>query len=217
MKYKFLKTLLMLLNIIYCGSFVGYDFNYHYNIFNHSANIQYNNSDIIGTLSINNYPYEVLLLKGNNNDYYLNHTPFKTVSSLGSVYIDHRYNNANFKHIIYGHNSRYGDAPFKILENYFDKSFYDKYPCMNLSINSIRETYCIFSVYITENDFEHLNLKFNNKSFLEHLKSLQSKSIYHSDANFTFDSKIIILQTCCEFSFCSKYQNSYIVIALIKV
>mgnify|MGYP001112453209 CR=1 FL=1 len=50
----------------------------------------YNNSDVVGEISIVNSDFKKAIMQGNDNDYYLNHTEDKTSSYMGSIYLDFR-------------------------------------------------------------------------------------------------------------------------------
>src|SRR5574344_1228168 len=83
---------------------------------------QYNNNDIYATLSIPNL-INTLVVKGDDNDYYLTHNINKEKSKLGAVFADYRTTNDSKQINIYGHNSNKHEAPFKVLMKYLDEDF----------------------------------------------------------------------------------------------
>ena len=75
----------------------------------------YENDNIVGRLKIRNTSIDTLLVKGNDNEYYLNHSISNEYDEKGSIFIDYR-TDLNSKQInIYGHNSNVYDVIFKEL------------------------------------------------------------------------------------------------------
>lgn len=162
-----------------------YDLNYYKNY--------YNNNDIVGRIKINNTKIDSLLVKTNNNTFYLNHGLNKEYDEKGSIFLDYR-TNLNSKQInIYGHNSNVYDLQFRDLEKYLDKKFYDNNKYIELwdGINTF--IYEIFSVQIISNDYEHIDV--DPKDINEHINKLNN-SIYNTDIKAVEEDNILILQTC---------------------
>ena len=161
-----------------------YDLNYYKDY--------YLNEDIIGSLKINDTKIDTLLVKSNNNEYYLNHSINKEYDIKGSIFVDYR-TNLNSKQInIYGHNSKEYDLPFKELEKYKDKLFYDNHKMIEIWNGKEVINYEIFSVQIVANNSEHMNINGNDENHLEKL----SNSIYNTGIVASMVDQILILQTC---------------------
>lgn len=160
-----------------------YDLNYYKDY--------YLNEDIIGSIKVNGTKIDTLLLKSNNNEYYLNHSINKEYDIKGSIFVDYR-TNLNSKQInIYGHNSKEYDLPFKELEKYKDKAFYDGHKMIEIWNGKEVINYEIFSVQIVENNSEHMNIIFDEN----HLEKL-SNSVYNTGVSASTLDQILILQTC---------------------
>lgn len=157
---------------------------------------KFNNPDIIGELSIENTNLKVPVAQGEDNDYYLNHLLDKTRNSLGSVYLDYRNQTTDRKIIIYGHNSENVYTEFNLLENYLDKSYFNKHPIIYFQTETTRYQYQIFSVYIATDDFQHVNLNYNNAEYANHLAWLKAQSVYDTGVEVNTYDDIIVLQTC---------------------
>lgn len=170
---------------------------------------QYNNDDIIGSIKIDGTKIDSLLVKGKDNDYYLNHGVNGKYDEKGTIYVDYR-TPLNSKQInIYGHNSWYYDIPFRDLEKYFEKDFYNEHKYIKIWTGISDVTYEIFSVQIVTNDYEHMIVE--PKDFKLHLDKL-SKSLYDTGVEVTEKDDILILQTC---NFHPK--DTYIVISAKKI
>lgn len=181
--------------------------------------IEYGNDDIVGILEIENTDYVVPILQGEDNDYYLNHDAYGNSNYMGSIYLDYRVNiDSSRKLLIYGHNSSNIDMPFKILENFYDKDYYDNHKYVNITTSNVKKKYEIFSVYVEPEDFTYMNINFKSeKEYLDHLNKLKSKSMYDTGAVLSSDDEILILQTCSTHKDYSNYQKKYLLIILRRV
>ena len=169
----------------------------------------YNNNDIVGSIKIDGTKIDSLLVKGKDNDYYLNHGVNGKYDEKGTIYVDYR-TPLNSKQInIYGHNSWYYDIPFRDLEKYFEKDFYNEHKYIKIWTGISDVTYEIFSVQIVTNDYEHMIVE--PKDFKLHIDKL-SKSLYDTGVEVTEKDDILILQTC---NFHPK--DTYIVISAKKI
>ena len=156
---------------------------------------KYNNKDIIGYLKIDNI-LNTPVLQSNDNYYYLNHNINKEVDKKGSVFLDYRNNIYDNKLIIYGHSGKEKELSFNVLNKYNDYNFYKKHSSLLFIHDNKIDKYKIFSSYIEKEDYDYLNLKNYNGSYIEHLNKLKNKSKYLININLDDNSKIIILQTC---------------------
>lgn len=180
---------------------------------------QYNNDDVVGILEINNTDYVVPVMQGDDNDYYLNHTPDGNYNFMGSIYLDYRVDiDSSNKLLIYGHNSSNIDMPFKILEEFYDKEFYDNHKYIEITTSTTKKKYEIFSVHIETNDFSYMNINFDDDiDYLSHIEKLKSRSIYDTGVEIDSDDEILILQTCSTHSDYQRYSKKYLLIILRRV
>ena len=122
--------------------------------------IKFNNSDIKGILNIDGLDVSIPIVKGKDNDYYLKHAVNKKKSVIGSVFIDYR-NNTNSKQInIYGHNSTKFNPPFKVLEGYLNKDYYNEHKYFEFMVNDEVRKYEIFSVIVADKDSSEEHMQF---------------------------------------------------------
>ena len=180
---------------------------------------EYNNKDIKGILEIDNTDYIVPILQGSDNDYYLNHDAYGNRSGMGSIYLDFRVNiDTSRKLLIYGHNSSNIDMPFKILEEFYDKDYYDNHKYVDLTTEKGKKRYEIFSVYVEVEDFSYMRVNFkDDEEYLNHLLKLKSKSMYDTGIEVTKDDEILILQTCSTHRDYRNYQRKFLLIILRRV
>lgn len=180
---------------------------------------EYNNNDVKGILEIENTDYIVPVLQESDNDYYLNHDAYGNSNYMGSIYLDYRVDiDSSKKLLIYGHNSSNIDMPFKILEEFYDKDYYDNHKYVDLTTSTTKKKYEIFSVYVEPTDYSYMNINFNSdEEYLNHLKKLKSKSMYDTGVEVTKDDEILILQTCSTHKDYRNYQKKYLLIILRRV
>ncbi len=162
---------------------------------------KYNNKDIIARLEIPN-TFNLLLTKTKDNDYYLNHNINKKNDKRGTEYIDYRTELGSNQINIYGHNSLLYNLPFKKLENFLNKEYFEKNNYILLQTEKEKRYYQIAAIKEITKDYEHMKIVQNNMQ--KHIDSLLKDSINKSNINYNDESNIIILQTC---SYDSKHNH----------
>jgi len=180
---------------------------------------EYKNDDVVGILEINNTDYIVPIMQGDDNDYYLNHTPDGRSNFMGSIYLDYRVNiDSSKKLLIYGHNSSNIDMPFKILEEFYDKDYYDSHKYIEITTSNTKKKYEIFSVHVETSDFSYMNIDFKTEDeYLNHLKTLKSRSLYDTGVEISSEDEILILQTCSTHKDYRNYSKKYLLVILRRV
>lgn len=173
---------------------------------------EFNNTDIIAELSIENTDLLTPVVKGSDNEYYLNHLLDKSRNSLGSVFLDYRNNVDDRKILIYGHNSENVYTEFHLLENYLNEEYYYNHDDITLKTIDNTYNYKIFSVYIATTNLQHVNLNFTDTEYYEHLNWLKNNSIYDTGVTIEPNSEILVLQTCY-----FDIDNSYVIISAKKI
>lgn len=160
---------------------------------------KYDNDDIKGILSIDGLDVSIPVVKGKDNSYYLKHAVNKKKSVIGSVFIDYRNNTTSRQINIYGHNSTKFNPPFKVLEGYLNKDYYNEHKYFEFMVNDETRKYQIFSVIIAdkEDTEEHMQFSYKKDSdWLKHYQRLKRRSKYKIDVDVNKDDKIMVLQTC---------------------
>ena len=181
---------------------------------------KYNNNDIVGILSNSDDTLNEIVMQSTDNDYYLEHTVYHESNWRGQTFLDYRNDiNNSDKLIIYGHNSNYYNLPFKVLENYYNKSYYDENKYLYLQTNLNKYKYEIFSVYVEVSDWDYYNkMKFNTKDeYYNHILKLKNKSMYDTNVSVNKDDKILIIQTCSTKKEYSNYENKFLLIIAKRV
>lgn len=180
---------------------------------------KYNNNDIIGRLELPNL-FNVLLVKGSDNDYYLSHSISKEYDIRGSEFIDYRVN-ANSKQInVYGHNSRDEkiQVPFLKLAKKIeadDMKYFKENPYIILQHDGGKSVYKIFAIkQVYRSNVEHMNVSTTGQEFVQHIKNITTGegTIYSESIDYDENSDIIVLQTCSH-----DWNNALYLIVGIKI
>lgn len=161
---------------------------------------KYNNNDVIGILNIDNEIYTPVV-QTKDNQYYLKYSLSKKRSAIGSTFMDYRVSKDSKQINIYGHNhsNKKYNPPFKTLEGYLKKEYFDEHRIIELKIDNETLKYEIFSIVLADKvgTEEHMKLKYKKDSdWLKHFNRLKNRSIYKTDVELNQDDKIIVLQTC---------------------
>ena len=158
------------------------------------------NNDSVGYLIINGINLKYVVLKSNNNKYYLNHNFNKEYSGSGWIFMDYRnrLDGTDKNIVIYGHNMK-DNSMFGKLRNILKKSFRKKED--NLIINLIREdgihNYIIFSSYIVDSEDYYTTTSFQSDiEFQLFLDVIKYRSIYDYKVSVDSSDNIITLSTC---------------------
>lgn len=158
------------------------------------------NEDTVAYLIVKNTEVDNVVVKGKDNDYYLNHNFNKTSNVAGWIFADYRnkFDGSDRNIIIYGHNMRDGSM-FGTLKNALNNAWQqDK---SNQTIILITEKgkleYEVFSTYQIEAEEYYLNTEFSNDAEYEKfLDTIKNRSNYDYGVSLTSQDKILTLSTC---------------------
>lgn len=109
------------------------------------------NSDVVGWIYIPNTHINYPIVKGLDNEYYLDHSVYKDYNILGSIYMNSS-NSRDFSDnntIIFGHTSDDGNYMFTDLNKIYEGKLGER---VNIYIHTEKENYVyqIYSAYITD-------------------------------------------------------------------
>ncbi len=158
------------------------------------------NQDTVGYIKVNNTNIEYIVVKGNNNDYYLNHNFEKKWNVAGWIFGDYRnhFDETDKNLIIYGHNTKDGSM-FGSLITVLNKDWYENKD--NYIITLVTEMgtykYQVFSTYSIVPEDYYITTNFEtNESFDQFVNKIKSRSIYNYDIDVTGEDRILTLSSC---------------------
>lgn len=157
------------------------------------------NPDTVGWLKIGDTRIDYPIVKGVDNEFYLDHGFDKAPNVAGAVFMDTRnIGDGTDRHtLIYGHRMKDGSM-FRDLEKYQDEAFYSAHREFELQTLHGTRRYRVFSTYVTDTDFLFIKTRFEDNAFSSFLKEIQEKSLFPADETGLPDenSNILTLATC---------------------
>ena len=158
------------------------------------------NKDIIAYLKVNNTNIDYVVVKGNDNKFYLKHNLYKETNRAGWIFMDYhnKLDGTDKNIVIYGHNTLDGTM-FGTLRNVVKKEWYENKD--NHHINLVLEnqvlTYHVFSTYSIKVEDYYINTIFkNNNEFNTFVSILKKRSVYNYGVEINGEDSILTLSTC---------------------
>lgn len=155
------------------------------------------NPDIVAWIKSDDEVINYPVLKGNDNDFYLNRNYDKSPNKCGSIFLDQG-NNPDFSDditLIYGHNMNDGSM-FASLEKYTSKEIESDFSDINIFLPDNRYIFEISNVYLHPGA-EKLIINFpDDKSFYEYMDTINAKSIFSYGEKLKRSDNIAALVTC---------------------
>ncbi len=158
------------------------------------------NSDTVAFLKVNNTNINYVVVKGNDNSYYLKHNFNKEYNRSGWIFMDYRnkLDGSDKNIIIYGHNTRDGSM-FGTLRKVVKKEWYmdtSNY-IITLILDNNMTSYHVFSTYSIDVEDYYIKTEFkDDKDFNEFLLTLKKRSVYNYGVDVDDSDSILTLSTC---------------------
>ena len=158
------------------------------------------NSDTVAYLKIKNSKINYVVVKSNNNDYYLTHNFNKEYNTAGWIFADYRNKfDGNDKNIvIYGHSMKDGSM-FGQLYKLFNSDWINNEENYDIVFNTLlgEGKYRIFSMYRIEAEDYYITTEFSSDSdFESFIKKIKSRSVKNFNVDISNTDQIITLSTC---------------------
>ena len=159
------------------------------------------NSEIFGWIQVDGTNISYACVKGNDNQFYLDHTATKEFNVHGAIFADYACKDAmldNANLVLYGHNSSFIGQMFSQVKKFLDKSFFEANRYITIyTVDGIYK-YEIFSVYQTHAGYNYTQLLFTSEdSFVDWCNEIESNSLHHIDGeDFMSGTRILTLSTC---------------------
>ncbi len=157
------------------------------------------NPDTVCYIKVNGTKIDYVVVKGEDNNYYLNHNFNKEYNSAGWIFMDYHNNLEDDRNIvIYGHNMRDGSM-FGSLDYTLKKEW--QIDINNQKIMLVKEDgtyyYQVFSTYTIEPEEYYIKTDFSsNNDFNSFVKTLKSRSNYDYNVDVNENDKILTLSSC---------------------
>lgn len=157
--------------------------------------------NIIAWINIPGTKIDYPVLKGNDNQYYLNHDYNGKQDFLGSIFMDYRqssdFSEANT--ILYGHNV-YIDSPtpkFGELNNYYNTDYFNSHKIVYLFTPQKVYVGEVFAVHADSADSKSNNINIETKDeLIDYVDFMKSQSAVKSSISSESIDKVITLWSC---------------------
>ncbi len=156
------------------------------------------NDDTVGYIEIPITNTNYVVVRGNDNDFYLNHDFNKDYNVVGWIFADYRnkVDGTDQNLVIYGHNTVDGSMFGSLSKLLNKKMLKDE---NNLIISFItdegRKRYKIFSIYTIKPEEYYIKTSFEKNEFEKFKEKLKERSIYKIEVDLD-NKNIITLSTC---------------------
>ena len=156
------------------------------------------NPDTVAYLDMSEASIAYPVVQGQDNDYYLHYAFDGSKNYMGSIFLDVA-NHADFSDqnmVIYGHNMG-KPGMFYELTQYRKQEFLDAHKTFTITLDDRILTYQIFSVYVTEPDYDYRTVNYPTKEeYQDFLDRIIARSLVASDAVVTVNDHIVTFSTC---------------------
>lgn len=155
------------------------------------------NPDFTGWLSIDDTAVDYPVVRGRDNEFYLDHNFYREKHPFGAIFMDYRnIGNGQDNHtIIYGHYTPNGHM-FADLEKYLSEEFFNENRTITFRDIYTERTYEIFSVHVAPADAYFINESFRNPDMTDYLTDLNERSFHQTEIEFTDDTRVLTLISC---------------------
>ena len=155
------------------------------------------NKDVVGYLKVDDTNIDYVLVKTDNNDYYLNHNIDNNKNRAGWIFADYRnqLDGSDKNIVVYGHNMRDGSM-FGTLASTLKKDWYSNYHKIILVTEDKTYIYQTFSTYTYDNEDYYLTTSFSGDEYQTFLKKLKLRSNHNYNVDLTNIKQIITLSSC---------------------
>jgi sortase B len=157
------------------------------------------NKEVFGWIYVPDTKINYPILKGKDNDYYLDHGFDHQVLAAGAVFADctnHPKVTENQNLVLYGHNVKNG-AMFHQLNKFLQEDFFMNTTVELATFDGIY-TFEVFAAYRTHIKYRYYATNFpTDEAFVEFCYEAERKSLYHKEGiEFDADDTILTLSTC---------------------
>ena len=158
------------------------------------------NKDTIAYLRVNNTNIAYVVVKGTDNEFYLNHNFQKRKNVAGWIFADYRnkFDETDRNIIIYGHSTKDGSM-FGTLKNILKKNWYEKEENHKIDLVTEKGTYHyeVFSTYTIVPEDYYITTEFASDDYFdEFINKLKSRSNYDYKKELSKNDKILTLSSC---------------------
>ena len=157
------------------------------------------NGDTVAYLKVNNTNIDYVVVRGQDNSYYLNHNFYNEYNIAGWIFAD--FNNlldgTDRNIVIYGHSTADGSM-FGTLSKVLNRDWQENKDNLIVFITEEEKAlYQVFSTYTIVPEDYYINTYFNNdEEFADFIDELKSRSNYDYNVSVNASDSILTLSSC---------------------
>ena len=155
--------------------------------------------ELVGWITIENTKINYPLMRAKDNQYYVNHAADGTPNYSGAIFADFRCTKAPEKtpnYVIYGHNIRSWGTMFNGITNFFNKSYFNSRPTIEISTFDGIYEYTIIAVFETDIYADYTRINFANTDMADFIGNIYDLASISREVEYNSNSKIVTLSTC---------------------
>lgn len=164
---------------------------------NPSAEYYELNSDYVGWIEIAGTVIDYPVVRGQDNEFYLEHDFYKEEHILGSIFMDYRNIGMGLDNhtILYGHYTQTG-LMFAELDKFLSEEFTEENPTISFQDPYTERTYKIFSVHVAPAGSAYIRTSFQGNELETYYDELKADSKFPIASEFEEDHKLLTLISC---------------------
>lgn len=166
--------------------------------FNKLKNI---NEDVVGYLYYPSLDIEEVIVRGNDNAYYLDRSIYKDYMIYGTVFMSYDQTDASQNKTLYGHWIQNSVKKFSNLHKLKDPANYDKYKTFEYADENYTYEYEVAYViyhetYEDDNNVPYWQGDFTDSEFETFVNNANHQAMYDTGVAINRDDNLLSLQTC---------------------
>ena len=157
------------------------------------------NSDVYGWIYVEDTRINYPILRGPDNDYYLDHGYNRNYLPIGSIFLDFATKDTltdNYNAVLYGHNVAAGNMMFHDMTKFLNEEFFASARIYIYTMDGVY-IYKPVSIYQTKSDYFYFRVSFpSEEEFLAFAAEVVSNSKFPAGETFASGDTMITLSTC---------------------
>ena len=178
------------------------------------------NPDVIGWIQIPGTNIDYPVVRGEDNNFYLENNVEREKSRYGAIFMDHRNANPDQQRhiIIYGHNMKNGTM-FHSLMNYKQRDFFNKHRLINLLWDGVNTVWEIYLAYIVKPEIYHIHTRFgSDENFAEVMMDTLAYAKTVKPANMVDNMRILPSDQVLTLSTCTyEYDDTFFAVMARRI
>ncbi|WP_423189243.1 class B sortase [Alkalibacterium sp. f15] len=164
---------------------------------NPSAEYYSLNSDYVGWIEMADTAIDYPVVRGQDNEFYLEHDFYKEEHILGAIFMDYRNVGMGLDDhtILYGHYTKSG-LMFADLDKYLSEEYTAGNSTIEFQDPYTKRKYQIFSVHVSPADAGYIRTSFKGNDLEAYYEDLKEASYFPIESEFDPDQKLLTLISC---------------------